>query len=56
VSCIWCNKVLVPSKDGGESKIIISRHVTFDEEELSGLKDKEDIMDGDGASDSSYAC
>jgi hypothetical protein len=49
-------KVLVPSKDGGESKIVISRHVTFDEEELPGLKDMEDIMDGDGASDSSYAC
>jgi hypothetical protein len=49
-------KVLVLSKDGGESKIIISRHVTFDEEELPGLKDMEDIMDGDGASDSSYAC
>jgi hypothetical protein len=32
-------KVLVPSKDGGESKVIISRHVTFDEEELFGLKD-----------------
>jgi hypothetical protein len=50
------HKVLVPSKDGGESKIIISRHVTFDEEELPGLKDMEDIMDGDGASDSCYAC
>jgi hypothetical protein len=50
------HKVLVPSKDGGESKIIISRHVTFDEEELPGHKDMEDIMDGDGASDSCYAC
>jgi hypothetical protein len=49
-------KGLVPLKDGGESKIIISRHVTFDEEELLGLKDMADIMDGDGASDSSYAC
>jgi hypothetical protein len=48
-------KVLVPSKDG-ESKIITSRHVTFDEEELPGLKDMADILDGDGASDSSYAC
>jgi hypothetical protein len=47
---------LVPFKDGGESKIIISRQVTFDEEELHGLKDMADIMDGDGASDSSYAC
>jgi hypothetical protein len=49
-------KVLVPSKDGGESKIIIARHVTFDEEELPGLKDMEDIMDGDGACESRYAC
>jgi hypothetical protein len=49
-------KILVPSKDGGRSKIITSRHVTFDEEELPGLKDMADIMDGDGASDSSYAC
>jgi hypothetical protein len=48
-------KVLVPSKDG-ESEIITSRHVKFDEEELPGLKDMADIMDGDGASDSSYAC
>jgi hypothetical protein len=47
-------KVLVPSKDGRESKIIISRHFTFDEEEPPGLKDMEDIMDRDGASDSSY--
>jgi hypothetical protein len=30
--------------------------VKFDEEELPGLKDMADIMDGDGASDSSYAC
>jgi hypothetical protein len=49
-------KVLVPSKDGGASKLSILRHATFDEEELPGLKDMEDIMDGDGASDSSYAC
>jgi hypothetical protein len=49
-------KVLVPLKDAGEAKIIISRHVTFDEEELPGRKDMADIMDGDGASDSSYAC
>jgi hypothetical protein len=49
-------KVLVPLKDGAESKIIISRHVTFDEEELPGLKDMAHIVDGDGASDSSYAC
>jgi hypothetical protein len=49
-------KVLVPSQDAGESKIIFSRHVTFDEDELHGLKDMEDITDGDGASDSSYAC
>jgi hypothetical protein len=49
-------KVLVPLKDGRESKIIISRQVTFDEEELPGLKDMADIMDGDGASDSSYTC
>jgi hypothetical protein len=49
-------KVLVPSKDGGESKIINSRHVIFDEEELPGLEDMADTMDGDGASDSSYAC
>jgi hypothetical protein len=48
-------KVLVPSKDG-ESKIITSRHATFDEEELPGLKAMADTMDGDGASDSSYAC
>jgi hypothetical protein len=44
-------KVLVPLKDGGESKIITSRHVTFDLEELPGLKDIADVMDGDGASD-----
>jgi hypothetical protein len=49
-------KVLVPLKDAGEAKIIISRHVTFDEEELPGLKDMADIVDGDGASDSSCAC
>jgi hypothetical protein len=49
-------KVLAPSKDGGESKIITSRHVIFDEEELPGLKDMADNMNGDGASDSSYAC
>jgi hypothetical protein len=49
-------KVFVPSKDEGESKKIISRHFTFDEDELPGLKDMEDIMDGDGASDSSHAC
>jgi hypothetical protein len=49
-------KVFVPLKDGGESKIIISRHVTFDEEELPGVKDMADIMDGDDASDSSYTC
>jgi hypothetical protein len=49
-------KVLVPSKNGGESKIITPRHVTIDEDELPGLKDMEDIMDGDDASDSSYAC
>jgi hypothetical protein len=46
-------KVLVPSKDGGESKIITLRLVTFDEEELPSLKDLADTMDGDGASDSS---
>jgi hypothetical protein len=49
-------KIHVPSKDGGESKIITSRHVTFDEEELPGLTDMADTMDSDGASDSSYAC
>jgi hypothetical protein len=49
-------KVLVPLKDGGESKIIISRYVKVDEEELPGLKDLQDLMDGDGASDSNYAC
>jgi hypothetical protein len=49
-------KGLVPSKDGGVSKIIISRHVTFDEGEQPSLKDMDDIMYGDGASDSSYAC
>jgi hypothetical protein len=48
-------KVLVPSKDEGESKIITSRHVTFDEDELPGLKDTAGIMDGNGASESSYA-
>jgi hypothetical protein len=48
-------KVLVSSKDAGESKIITSRHVTFDEEELPGLQDMADNIDGDGASDSSYA-
>jgi hypothetical protein len=49
-------KVLVPLKDEGESKIIISRPVTFDEDEQPGLKDMARIMDGDGASESSYAC
>jgi hypothetical protein len=48
-------QALVPSKDGGESKIITSRHVTFDEE-LRGLEDMADTIDGDGASDSSYLC
>jgi hypothetical protein len=48
-------KVLVPLKDAGKAKIVVSRHATFDEEELPGLKDMADIMDGDGASDSSYA-
>jgi hypothetical protein len=49
-------KVLVSSKGGRDSKIFISRHVTFDKEGLPGLKDMEDIMDGDRASDSSYVC
>jgi hypothetical protein len=49
------HKVLVPLKDAGAAKTTISRRVTFDEEELPGLKDMADIMDGDGASDSSYA-
>jgi hypothetical protein len=50
------HKVLVPLKDAGAAKITISRHVTFDEEDLPGIKDMADIVDGDGASDSSYAC
>jgi hypothetical protein len=57
VSFIWCIQSSCPFEGyGGESKLGISRHVTFDEEELPGLKDMADIMDGDGASDSSYTC
>jgi hypothetical protein len=41
-------KVLAPSTDGGESKIITSRYVILDEEELPGLKDMADTMNGDG--------